>query len=330
MESVNVATKLRSELERMNQRTNRRFDISIVFRAAVKSLVVFSLMLYLQPAFSASLQDELETLKIGDRMAWLAFVEDVRSAKGSSYEIGENHLAELVTVLRNNRELHRDVLKALSRDYSKLSKEAWPHPGVPKIRVDTFLKYLLDAREVILRAIRSGTPPDRVFVSYVDYVQSYVGIDHRYTGSQVLVLLRKVQEFLRDRIATDIPTVNDGEPMIYVGGSLPNGKANLRTSDLDGSANFEFSEADREELNRILKLAVKNFVEDSRFEVSMKDGSTVFGITGLKFWTDTQPVVIRITHDEITMLAFDPEKGVHANFPIDTHVTRVRCEQIMM
>ncbi|MBL7672205.1 MAG: hypothetical protein JNM39_17125 [Bdellovibrionaceae bacterium] len=197
--------------------------------------------------------------------------------------------------------LRNEVLIVLGGQYRSLRKSEDFTPYGPKREVDLYFKWLLRGDLLINREMAQGKSPSDAFEAYILEVQKYILPENGIAFTEIMEILRTVQSSIPrgkvDLLGMIVPRV------IYVGGSVPNGRGFLATSDLDLSSRFPFMDLERDYIEKSIISKVKSRYQAPRF-------FTHIGGEPLSLWQNLHPVVIRVTPDGLEMLVFDPKNRV--------------------
>jgi hypothetical protein len=113
-------------------------------------------------------------------------------------------------------------------------------------------------------------------------------------------MMEEVRKALRKKIAEG-PISNQGaEPVLWVGGSLPNGRATFLESDIDIGTNIELLEGVKADIEKSVKAYVSATRPDSGIHAAFKKG-----LDGT-FWTKKHPVTFRIRPSGIDLVIVKP------------------------
>jgi hypothetical protein len=206
-------------------------------------------------------------------------------------------------------DLRKEFLEALGDRYHSLTKEkVFRYAEVaPKRLADLYYKQLLRGDELIQLELKNGRTPREAFRAYVDRVQQYIPGDDHYSADQALAVMERVRQALREQMLKG-PISNRGEePVLWVGGSLPNGRATFIESDIDIGTNIELTA----EAKAAIEKSVKDYVAvgrpDSGIHAAFKKGLDA------EFWTKIHPVTFRIRAGGIDMVVVNPagEVDIH-------------------
>jgi hypothetical protein len=202
------------------------------------------------------------------------------------------------------------VLTILGSHYEELGKEK---PGrsswAPKRLVDLYFKHLLKGNGIIEAALAKGENPAEAFDAYVAAVHEHILGEGYYTSEQSLRSMVLLQIALRKKVEKGFVGEHGEEPVIFIGGSLPNGRATLRESDMDVSSSFPLPKAVQEDLERSVGTYVLKLDPETKFHMAFKDLSP-------SFWQKVHPVVFRVKAEGLDMMVFD-KNGEFRTYRID-------------
>jgi len=237
---------------------------------------------------------ELVLLHLYDRDAWLKTVSQLPNVEGASAFI-----AQVLPYLDKNfpTPLREEILQKIGKLYPDLSKANGGPTYMPPRRIaDYYFKQLARGDATIRQEIEKGKTPLEALGTYYSQVQRYIDRGPMYDAQKTLALLRETRDALREAKPGDLPA---GPSAIYVGGSVPNGRASLKDSDLDYIVNFHLPKHFEDEINRKTTAVAKTFDPESSFKAS------VLSHDDPNFWARIHPVVFRVTKDKIEMLVYD-------------------------
>ncbi len=125
----------------------------------------------------------------------------------------------------------------------------------PKRAVDAFIQHTMHADEMILQEFQISRDPLKAYQSYFDFLKAKFfseSVKGDYRTEDVLTVGRSIQAVLRSKAS------QFKDPYVIVTGSLPNGRADLRSADLDSQLSSRdlmnlFPEMD-ERINRDLSV----------------------------------------------------------------------------
>jgi hypothetical protein len=206
--------------------------------------------------------------------------------------------------------LRHDLLGAVGAQYEGFAKSDLAH-GLHKNKrtADLYLKELLPGDKIILGEIKQGKSPREALAAYFSQVQSYVKGGRLYSADDTIEILKHVQKAVRHKAMHGGRGKGGAEPVIFVGGGLPNGRATLAYSDLDVGGNFPFSHVDRREIERYLESYVKKVSPETGFHLSMRASSP-------DHWEKLFPVAFKVRAGSIDMLVYDA-KGEYRSLKIE-------------
>jgi hypothetical protein len=199
-------------------------------------------------------------------------------------------------------ELRKEFLENLGDRYHMLTKEKQFRYSdyAPKRMADSYFKHLLRGDEIIKAEIDNGRTAREAFRTYVEKVQKYIPGDDHYSADQALAMMEHVRQALKKQMMEG-PISNRGEePVLWVGGSLPNGRATFIESDIDIGTNVELPDHVKAAIAKTVKDYVAADRPDSGIHAVFKKGLEA------AFWTKVHPVTFRIRAGGIDMITVNP------------------------
>lgn len=199
-------------------------------------------------------------------------------------------------------ELRKEFLEALGDRYHSLTKEKQFRfaDTAPKRLADLYYKHLLRGDELIQSEMNNGRTAREAFASYIAKVQEFIPGDDHYSAEQALAMMEEVRKALRKKISEG-PISNQGaEPVLWVGGSLPNGRATFLESDIDIGTNIELLDGVKAGIEKSVKDYVIASHPDAGIHAAFKKG-----LDGA-FWTKKHPVTFRIRPGGIDLVVVKP------------------------
>lgn len=202
--------------------------------------------------------------------------------------------------------LKQEFLKALGGRYRAFIKEKMftYSDHAPKRMADLYFKHLLRGDEIIHAELKNGRTAREAFGSYVAKVQEYIPGDDHYSAEQALGMMEEARQALRRKMQEGPVSAYAKEPELWVGGSLPNGRATFRDSDIDLSTNVELKEDVRKEIEKGVKGYVAAIRPDSGIHAAFASKVRP------SFWTQKHPVAFRIRPSGIDMVVVSPDGAV--------------------
>lgn len=200
-------------------------------------------------------------------------------------------------------ELRKEFLEALGDRYHSLTKDKQFRYAdtAPKRLADLYYKHLFRGDELIQAELKNGRTPREAFAGYIAKVQEYIPGDDHYTAGQALGMMEEVRKALRKKMMEG-PVSNKGEePVLWVGGSLPNGRATFLESDIDIGTNVVLADHVKAEIEKSVKAYVAAARPDAGIHAAFKPG-----LDGA-FWTKVHPVTFRIRPSGIDLVVVKPD-----------------------
>lgn len=199
-------------------------------------------------------------------------------------------------------ELRKEFLEALGDRYHSLTKDRqFRYADVaPKRMADLYFKHLLRGDALIQAELEKGRTAREAFGAYIRKAQEYIPGDDHYTADQALGMMEEVRRALRKKISEGPISSQGAEPVLWVGGSLPNGRATFLESDIDIGTNIELLDGVKAEIEKSVKAYANTSRPDAGLHASFKKG-----LDGA-FWTKVHPVTFRIRPGGIDLVVVKP------------------------
>jgi hypothetical protein len=205
--------------------------------------------------------------------------------------------------------LKEEILTASGAHYEDLAVGLEKGKSAPKQAVDRYFRNLLRGDDLILAAIKSGKSPKDAFTAYFDKVQSYVKGSRFYSADEALDTVKHMQRILRHKVVRGLRGKGGEEPILYVGGGIPNGRATLAHADIDIGGNFDISKVDRRDIEKYVEEHTRQIDPEANLHLMLRTQSP-------NYWEKEHPVMFKVRASSIEMLVYD-RKGNYRTFKLE-------------
>jgi hypothetical protein len=228
---------------------------------------------------------------------------------GEAFDLIEDASATLHSI---SPELKSALERGLMSQYERFLKTA-PDNMSQKRVVDIMLNILANPAQKLKRDVDSGLSPTKSYQNFINLRRSYLRNQEgyaEYRAEDVIHFAKQIQNQLRNQF----PDLE-----LTLGGSLPNGLAHIKKSDLDILADTaRLTEQEQNTINSMLtQMARRSFGENSQLSAT-----EITPLTFQNHFSAANSFMIRIRSDGVYLLSTPPDLryGNNPNYLENTNI----------
>lgn len=251
--------------------------------------------------------DTILRLALYDKAAWDEYFDRFSSTPEPTDALF-NSLMPIIEKMPT--ELKEHLVKRVTEQYPTVSRKKWVlgitgrnfKTIAPKRALDILVNQLVPAQKYISEQIQKGDDAVTAYDKFIRHQHNTVYPNlavGSYPASLVLEVAKVIQADLRK-----YPKKANEEELI-IAGSFPNGRANLKKSDID----VQIPNTHYEDLIPTLHKSVNEYLKTSSHPTTMEVNSMFLTTTRINAGL-VSPVQIRITRDEIRLEVYKPIRNI--------------------